>query len=969
MGDTLYIIDGHSQIYRAYYAPFRDLTSPTGEPTRATHVFCQLLMNFITKRRPKYLAMAVDGPAEKLLRRRVYADYKITRKPMPEDLLPQIHRIYQIVEAMGIPVLKLEGYEADDILATAAAKFASPDMQVVLISRDKDLDQLVTPNVLLYDPTKDQTLDAAAILQEKGYTPDKAVEIQTLMGDASDNVPGIPGIGPKTAAKLIAQYGSADAVLAHADEQTPKLRQALLDNAAILPLARQLVTLDRNAPIDLNLPAMQFRGLPRDPVRRLFVELGLSRLIEQLDRFDASLLRDGASAPPAPAIKPAPPAPAKPAASAPAPTVKPSSAGFQGSLFGTMMSAPAPAAETAAPTPTEQPQEHSPAEPAMHMESAADCHYRCIDTVEALEQLGAELAGVTRLAVDTETTGVNPMWAEMVGMSLAWKPKAAAYIPVKGPLGSTVLDLAHVRRVLGPILASEKVQKIGHNLKYDYIILANAGLPIRGPMFDTMIAAHVLDSTRPSFKLDSLAAEFLNRRCIPIADLIGRGKNQITMDAVPIDVVTPYASEDADLSFRLADILEQKLAAEKLTDLLQKLEMPLMPVLAEMERTGIAVDVQVLRQMETELGKNADDLRDRIIAAAGGLFNPDSPKQLAAVLFEKLKLPIVKRTKSGPSTDSDVLEELSAMHELPAMVLDYRKLQKLLGTYLKALAECILPRTGRVHTSFHQAATVTGRLSSSDPNLQNIPIRTEIGKRIRAAFVAEPGNLLLSADYSQVELRVLAHLCQDPTMIAAFHNDQDIHRIVAAEVFGVPLSQVTPEQRAKAKTVNFGIVYGQTAFGLAATLRIGRGEAGEFIRAYKQRFPQIEEFLQACVEKAKADGYVETIFGRRRRVQGLDASNASVRAGGERLAINSTVQGSAADLIKQAMVNIDARLKRENRPGRMLLQIHDELLFEVPAEHGESLRQMVLEEMSGAIKLRVPLKVDAGLGGSWMDAK
>jgi DNA polymerase-1 len=931
MGATLYLIDGHSQIYRAYYARMNPLTSPTGEPTRATYVFCQMLLRFIADRKPRFLGMAIDGPAERLRRRAVYGQYKITRRPMPPDLLPQVNRIYQVVQAMGIPILQAEGYEADDILATAAQRFASPEMTVVLISRDKDLDQLVNPHVLLYDPMKDQTFDAAAIEREKGYPPDKAVEVQALMGDNSDNVPGVTGVGPKTAADLIARYGTAEAVIAHAGELAEKLQQAVIRDADKVRLARRLVTLDRSVPIRLELPALEFHGLRRDAVLPIFIELGFNRLIEQFGQLDQPLL-----------------------AAAPA---------------GMQSAGPAPTAAPAAPAPPTPAVQAAATPPAAAMTTAADFDYRCIDTVEGLESLARQLSGVRRLAVDTESTSVQPTWADMVGLSLAWEGGKAFYVPVRGPLGSTLVDLPDLRRVIGPILADEGIGKVGQNLKFDWLILAGAGIELRGPMFDTMVAAWVLDPGRPTFKLDALAAEFLHQRCIPLEELIGRGRKQTTMDTVPVAQVTPYAAEDADVSLRLADVLESKLAEQGLSDLMTKLEMPLMPVLAEMEQAGIRVDPQILKRMETHLAKKADILRDRIIASAGEPFNPDSPRQLAQILFERLHLPEVKRTKTGPSTDSDVLEELAALHELPGLVLDYRKLTKLLGTYLTALAKCINPRTGRVHTSFHQTGTVTGRLSSSDPNLQNIPIRTEEGRQIRSAFVAPEGHVLLSADYSQVELRVLAHLCGDPTLTSAFLHDQDIHRIVAAEVFGVPAKDVTPEQRGKAKTVNFGIIYGQTAFGLAASLRIRRTEAGEFIKAYRRRFQRIDEFLRACVDKAKADGYVETIFGRRRRIVGLDSPDRSARAAAERLAINSTVQGSAADLIKQAMVNIAHRIRTERRPARMLLQIHDELLFELPPDAVPAEREMIVSEMSGAIRLCVPLKEDVGVGAGGMEAK
>lgn len=905
MSETLYIIDGHWQIYRAYYAPFGDLTSPAGEPTRATYVFCSMLLKFIDKHRPQHLAMAIDGPTEKLHRRKLYCDYKVTRKPMPEDLPPQIDRILEIVKAMDIPILQADGYEADDIMATAAQRFASPELRVVLVSRDKDLDQLVNDNVVLFDPMKDQIITAEDIQQSKGYPPGKAVEIQTLMGDSIDNIPGIPGVGPKKAADLIAKYGSAEEVVHHADELTPKLRENVLAGADGLELSRKLVTLDSNVPMALDLSAMKFSGICGDPVREIFTELDFKRLLRQLDEMA------GGGEPPA---------------------------------------ADLATAEA-------------------ELTTADQFNYKCVDTPEKLTKLATELKGVTRLAVDTETTGIEPMWAELVGISLAWRPGEGVYLPVKGPLGATVLDIELVRKAIGGVLADPAVEKIGQNLKYDLIMLENAGITLAGKFFDTMIAAHVLDSSRRSFKLDSLAAELLSHRCIPIEEVIGSGRNQTTMDTVPVDTVTPYAAEDADVTLRLADVLAKQLAEQGLENLFEKLEMPLMPVLAEMERIGITVVPAKLKDMQLELSKQADVLRDKILALAGRQFNVDSPKQLADVLFRELQLPVTKRTKTGPSTDSSVLETLAVEHELPGLVLEYRKLTKLLSTYLTALGRCIHPTTGRVHTSFNQIGTVTGRLSSSRPNLQNIPIRSEEGRKVRSAFVASKDCVLLSADYAQVELRVLAHLCRDETLVASFKDGQDIHRTVAAEVFGVPLDEVTSQQRARAKTVNFGIVYGQTAFGLSRSLRIRRKDAEDFIRRYRKRFPKIDEFLATCIAQAKEAGYVETVFGRRRRIFEIDSRNPARRAAAERLAINSVVQGSAADLIKAAMINIDARIRREGRPSRMLLQIHDELVFDVPKQSVDSEREMIVHEMSRAIDLSVPLKVEVGVGANWMDAK
>lgn len=931
MSETLYIIDGHSQIYRAYYAPFRDLTSPAGEPVRATYVFCSMLLKFIQAHRPRYLGMAVDGPAEKLHRRKLYPDYKITRKPMPEDLPVQVDRICRIVETMGIPILRAEGYEADDIMATAAERFASGQLRVVLISRDKDLDQLVNDNVVLYDPMKDQTITAEDIEKTKGYPPAKAVEVQTLMGDATDNIPGVPGVGPKKAADLIARYGSAEEVVLHADQLTAKLKENILANVDTLALSRKLVTLDRNVPIDLSLESLRFSGLPVRTMQKIFRELGFKRLDEQLARIDRSLVRQRQDAP--------------------ADTDK----------------GPADADTDSAPTDTGSATDLPG--PDRRVTTVADIDWSCVNTPAKLDRLVAELDGVKRLAVDTETTAIQPMWAELVGISLSATPGEAAYIPVKGPLGAAVLDIDLVRRKIGPILADSDIEKIGQNLKYDLIVLRNAGFELGGKFFDTMIAAHVLDSTRRSYKLDDLSLELLGHRCVPIEQVIGSGRRQTTIDTVPLDTVGPYAAEDAEVALRLANVLDGRLADEGLAELFDDLEMPLMPVLAQMEYSGVRVDPAVLKKLEVEFSKQSDTIRDQIIALAGREFNVDSPKQLAEVLFDDLALPVVKKTKTGPSTDSSVLGHLATMHELPRMVLEYRKLTKLLNTYLISLGQCIHPKTGRVHTSFRQTATVTGRLSSTNPNLQNIPVRTEQGRLIRSAFVAADGCVLLSADYSQVELRVLAHLCQDPTLIRAFESDQDIHRIVAGEVFDIPPDQVTADQRAKAKTVNFGIVYGQTAFGLGRTLGISRTDAQNFITRYHARFAHIREFLRECIAKAKADGYVETVSRRRRRIFEIDSRNPARRAAAERLAINSVVQGSAADLIKRAMVNIAARIDHENRPSRMLLQIHDELLFDVPTDHVEDDRRMIVEEMTGAIELRVPLKVDIGLGANWMEAK
>ena len=916
----VYLIDGHAQIFRAYHAtkPW-SMTAPSGEPTWATHVFFSMLLKFVAQYQPDYLAMAIDGPRKDLKRTAFYPAYKAHRPPPPDGFKPQEKRIIEIVQKLGVPVIRAEGYEADDILATLAGRFASADMQVVIVSRDKDLDQLVNDRIVLYDPSKDELWDAETILDRKGYPPSKAVEIQTLTGDSTDNIPGVPGVGPKTAAKLIAKYGSADAVLAAADEQTPKLCENLKNSVAAVELSRQLVTLCDAVPVDLSLGDLHAGPLDFSQAGPIFAELGLDTLLARANS------KGGEVAPStAPSQSPATP-PATPPAALPEPT------------------------------------------------TAADFDYQLIDTPEALDELVSQLAGVTDLAVDTETTAIRAMWCSLVGISLAWQPGRAYYIPVRGPLLGQVLDIELVREKLGPILADGNVRKIGQNFKYDQIVLENAGFTVADPerVFDTMIAAHLLDSSRRSYKMDNLAADILNHRCIPISQVIGTGRNRTTMNAVPTDVVAIYAAEDADVTLRLARVLEPMLNKAGLDKLFTELEMPLLPVLVEMERAGIGVDPQVLKTMQVSLDKSAQVLRSQIISHGQRDFNPDSPKQLAEVLFDQMQLPVLKKTKTGPSTDSSVLSQLVEMCDspLPGLVLEYRKLTKLISTYLVALGESILPSDGRVHTSFHQAGTATGRLSSSDPNLQNIPIRTEQGRAIRSAFIAGPGCLLLGADYSQVELRILGHLCQDATLLAAFADGQDIHRTVAAEVFSVPLAEVTSEQRTRAKGVNFGIIYGQGGFGLSQALKISRAEATEFIRRYKQKFPKIDEFLQSCVAQARKLGYVETILGRRRQIPEIDSTNKQRQAQAQRLAINSVVQGSAADLIKQAMINIARRISAEDRPAKMLLQIHDELVFEIPAGDIDAQREMIVAEMTGAMSLTVPLKVDVGVGKNWLEAK
>ena len=935
---SFYIIDGHAHIYRAYFAPFRDLTSGTGEPTKATYVFTQMLMNLVQTRRPDYLAMVIDSGDEAVFRKAIYPDYKATRQSPPDDYKPQERRILQVVADAGVPIFEKPGFEADDLIATMARRLGREGFDVFLVSKDKDLRQLLTGNVRMYDPQSDESFGPEEMQAKLGYTPEQAVEVQTLMGDKIDNVPGIPGVGEKTAAKLVIKYGSADAVLHHLDDLTPKMRENFEKHADGLKLSRSLVTLKDDVEFDYTIDQCRFDG---------FVESGLAKHLEELN-FNSLLERLGpiqrASSPSAKAARAD-----KSAAAGAVPKKQP-----EGGLFGGGSDGPVTREEEA------------------DYATSKGIAYVCVTRPEQLDALTAELRAAELVAFDTETDNLSPCAADVVGISLCTGPGSGWYVPLRGPMGTELLPGKLVLDALGPILADTKVKKIGHNVKYDVITLKNIGLDVAGILGDTMLAAFLLDAGRMQFGIDRLALDLLNFKKIPTTDLIGKGKSQITMDRVDLPTITRYACEDVDVTLRLWRVLLPELEKrETLKKLSDEIETPLIDVLVEMERNGIAVDPKILAEQSEVLGGRINALREEIIKLAGVEFSIDSPKQLSDVLFTRLQLKPVKKIKTGYSTDVEVLEKLSVEHPVPRLVLEYRQLQKLKNTYLDNLQNDRSERDGRIHTSFNQTGAATGRLSSSDPNLQNIPIRTDEGRRIRLAFVAGgPGRVLMSADYSQIELRVLAHLSKEPALIEAFRNDEDIHAAVASEVFGVKLADVTREQRGNAKTINFGIVYGVTAFGLQRRIDgLSYQGAADLIASYNRRFPKIAEFLEQCVQVAQQNGYVETMMGRRRPVPEVESRIASMRAAAERIAINSVVQGSAADLIKIAMVNIHRRLREEGRPSRMLLQVHDELVFETPEDAVEAEAAMVRQEMVSAMSLDVPLKVDVGWGKNWGEVK
>jgi DNA polymerase-1 len=911
MPKTLYIIDGHAHIYAAYFAPMRQqLTSPSGEPTKATYIFTVALLGLIEKHKPDMLVVAMDSKAP-TFRSAMYADYKAHRPPMPEDMPVQIGRIEQILQSLRIPILRVDGFEADDIIGTLAKRAADDDIDVMICSKDKDLLQLIDSRIRTFDMKTGKVTDRAVMQRELGIGPEQVVDCLALEGDASDNVPGVPLIGSKTARELIRTYGDLDNLYAHIDEIAGKRGENLRSAKDVAYLSRKLVTLDCSVPLDIGYEALALEPPDREALTKLFAELGFSRLLAQ----------------------------------------------FGGEV------------KAESPSPVTSEVVASPTEPASA--KTVSHRYELIDTPESFARFVDELRKQTLFAVDTETTSVDPMRAELVGLSFCWQPHRAYYLPVKGPLGTTCLDVVAVRRELAPIFADESVRKIGQNIKYDMLVLRNARMPLADVWFDTMVASYCLDPGRTSHAMDNLARDFLHYECVPIVALIGKGKNQLTFDLVDTTVACEYSAEDADVTFQLYEYFARRLARlESLEKLFHEVEMPLVPVLAQMEYNGITVDAGLLRTMSGDLSEALEGLKERIYQEAGTIFNIDSPKQLAEVLFDKLGLESSRVGKTGRSTDADVLEQLSDQHPIAALVLEYRTLSKLKNTYTDKLGAIINPRTGRVHASFNQTVTATGRLSSSDPNLQNIPIRTELGRRIRAAFVPEkPTDCILSADYSQIELRLLAHFSQDKMLQAAFAADQDIHRFVASQIYGVPPAEVTGEMRSKCKAVNFGILYGQGAFGLSRTVGISQAEAKQFIEDYFARYSSIRAFINECIDKAKRTGYAETVLGRRRPIMDLKSHNAGRRALAERLAVNTVVQGSAADLIKVAMIAIQRRIDAENLSVRMLLQVHDELVFELPTAEAEMHARWIAKEMTTAIAFDVPLKVDVAHGPSWLADK
>ena len=930
---TLYLVDGYALIYRAFFAMIaRPLTTRRGENTSAAWGITNFLIRLLDRRRPDYFAWVHD--VGESFRQQAYPAYKATREKLTAELQQEfdrsVERIEQILAAFRVPVVGVEGYEADDVIGTLAIQAASRGVQVVIVSGDKDFYQLIGPRIALLNPgrggpaaVEEHWVDETNASERLGVPPTRVTDYLALVGDTSDNVPGVKGVGEKTALELLRTFGDLDAILANPERIAGKrAREAVARDVELARLSRDLVTIRRDVPITLDLEGLRVR--PPDVARlsELFTELEFRSLIPKLGSLEAVGTRS-----PAPADRQAP----------------------------AVAGAPALTALAVEPT--------------------------IVDDPAALAAVVAECRRARLVALDTETSALDPMRAEIVGMSLAVAPGRSWYLPFAHVAPDGALAGGTPPRNLPPpaseaiaplreLLSDARVPKAAHNIKYDWLVLRRAGIELAGVVYDSLLASFVLDPGRRSHAINDLARERLSLEMRTYADVAGRGRAERPFAAVPVADAARYSCGDSEVVLRLREAFQPELEDHRLLALLETVEVPLVSVLVEMEWRGVRVDLERLTDISRQFARELAELERAIYRTAGTEFNINSTPQLRHVLFEKHQLPILKKTKTGPSTDYDVLEQLAAMgHEVPRLLIEYRELAKLKSTYVDALPGFINPRTGRIHTSYNQAGAATGRLSSSDPNLQNIPVRTPRGEAIRRAFVAAPGWLLLTADYSQVELRLLAHLSGDPAFVRAFEQGGDIHRQTAAIIFGVPQDDVTPEMRARAKTINFATIYGQGPFALARQLGISQDQAKAFIAEYFARFAGVRTWLDRTVAEARERGYVETLFGRRRYIPELKDRNFNIRAFGERTATNSPLQGSAADLIKIAMIRIERALRARGLAARMLLQVHDELVFEVPEGQQGSATDVVKSHMEGAANLRVPLVVSIGVGSNWVDAK
>lgn len=902
---SLYLIDGHSYAFRAFHA-LSPLTTSSGQVVNAVYGFTRMLMRLLKERDPDYLAVTFDTPGP-TFRHEAYEAYKAQREEAPETFREQLHLIKEVIDAFRIPTFEKEGYEADDILASLSKKAQSEGLEVFIISSDKDTFQLVSDDIKVIDPFKEFFIyDREKVKERFGVYPEALIEVMALMGDPIDNVPGVPGVGPKTASQLIKQFGSMDALFKNLDRvERPKLKEALAAHKEQAFLSKDLVKLDANMPLKVDFEECRYTGYDEERLVKLFETLEFRSLIKEIKQDT---------------------------------TVK-------------------------------------------SIEDK-EASYHIVSSMEALDSLIEAVKKASCMVIDLETTNKEPMLASLVGIAIAITPKEAFYIPVNhspetsqaqdtlpfdSPKSSDLLPKREVLKRLKPILEDEGVKKIGQNIKYEIIVLSQEGIEVKGISFDTMVASYLLNPSKAQHNLDEIAMEYLGYQKIPTSSLIGK---TLTMDQVEVEKVANYACEDADITLRLQGELMPLLKEKQLDELFFQVEMALIPVLARMEERGIRLDLKVFKELDSELIKSLSVLQAQIYQMAGEEFNINSPQQLSHILYEKLKLPRGKKLKSQYSTDVRALERLASLeHELPQKLLEYRTLAKLKSTYVDALPALINRRTKKVHTSYNQTVTATGRLSSSNPNLQNIPIRSELGRQLRRAFIPTSEEyLFIGADYSQIELRLLAHLSQDDTLMMAFEEGKDIHAQTASVIFGVPLEDVTFEMRRRAKAVNFGIIYGMSAYGLSQGLGISTEEAQAFIDQYFAIHPKVKSYLDGLVEEARQRGFVTTILNRRRYIPDINNPKAPLRSLAERTAVNTPIQGSAADFIKLAMIKLDRALSSNFREGWIVLQVHDELLIEVKREEVKEAKQLVKEVMEKAYPLSVPNKVDINHGENWLEA-
>ena len=901
---TVYLIDGTAQVYRAFYA-VKSLSTSKGFPTNAIFGFIRMLTKLIQDEKPEYIGVSFDlaGPT---FRHEMFEDYKAHRPETPEELIQQLSPIKNFLKAMNIPIYEMQGYEADDILATLSKKAEQQGMNAVIVSSDKDLLQLVSENIttlsermghkVIYTPEK--------VNEKYGVTPEQIKDFLGLVGDTSDNIPGIKGIGPKTASKLLQEFGSLEEILKHTDSiKSKKQRENLEQGKDIALQSKALATIKLDVPVEFDLDELQY-STPNYPELKDY---------------------------------------------------------FHGLEFYSFIREFIPTEELGYP-PLDGTEEELPQE---------EKQYQTVLTEEHLQQVIEELQQSGGFAVDTETTSEHPMKAELVGISVSTKPHHGYYIPVGHRyIGApSQIPLETVIQTFKPMLEDEAIPKYGQNIKYDMIVLAHYGIHLQGVAFDSMVASYVLNPSKRSHSMDNLAEEYLNYRTITYHEVVGKGAKQTTIDMIPVENVTTYAAEDADVTLKLTNILKPQVKENQLQQLYQDVELPLIDVLVTMERHGVKVDTAMLKTLSAEFTEKMKGLQQEIYQLAGQEFNINSPKQLGPILFEKLQMPFAKKTKTGYSTNVDVLTDLArAGYELPGKILEYRQVSKLRSTYSEALPKQINPKTGRIHTSYNQTVTATGRLSSSDPNLQNIPIRTAEGRRIRQAFIPEEGNLILSADYSQIELRILAHVTGDEELLKAYQHDEDIHTKTATQLFGLPASEITSNMRREAKTVNFSVIYGISAFSLSKDLDIPRSEAQRYINEYFTLYKGVKQYIEDTIELTKKQGYVTTLLNRIRYIPEIHSKNKNIRQFAERTSANTPIQGTAADMIKLAMIAIHKKLMNDYPDVKMIIQVHDELVFEVPEQRADEIRALVVTEMESVLDLQVPIKVDAHYGKNWDEA-